>query len=122
MKEHLPLMRRAGMGAVWLGVEDISGTLVEKGQSGDHTQEAFDALRLSGILPVPMLMHYDEQPLYSRRGSHGLLNQLRLLRKAGAVWMQVLMLIPGPARNCTKKRMPPGWPFRASTACASSRG
>jgi hypothetical protein len=42
-----------------------------------------------------MMMHHDEQPLVSRGPKpYGLLNQVRLLRKAGAVSMQVLMLVP----------------------------
>ena len=42
-----------------------------------------------------MMMHHDEQPLVSRGPKpYGLLNQIRLLRNAGAVSMQVLMLVP----------------------------
>ncbi len=42
-----------------------------------------------------MMMHHDEQPLISRGPKpYGLLNQLKLLRKAGAISMQVLMLVP----------------------------
>jgi hypothetical protein len=44
---------------------------------------------------MPMMMHHDEQPLVSVGPEpYGLLNQVRLLRKAGAVSMQVLMLVP----------------------------
>jgi hypothetical protein len=44
---------------------------------------------------MPMMMHHDEQPLVSFGPKpYGLLNQVRLLRKAGAVSMQVLMLVP----------------------------
>jgi radical SAM superfamily enzyme YgiQ (UPF0313 family) len=96
MRDHLPLVRRAGLWALWLGVEDMSGALVEKGQNADQTAEAFHVLRRSGIFPVPMLMHHDSQPLYTWRGNRGLLNQLGMLRKAGALYMQVLMLTPMP--------------------------
>jgi radical SAM superfamily enzyme YgiQ (UPF0313 family) len=96
MKDDLPLMRRAGLWALWLGVEDMSGALVRKGQGADRTLEAFRLMRESGILPVPMMMHHDDQPLYSRADDSGLLNQVRLLREAGAVWMQVMMLTPSP--------------------------
>jgi len=97
LKEHLPLVRRAGCRALWLGVEDMTATLVKKGQSVDKTTEAFRALRGAGICPMPMMMHHDSQPLYSRGGSaYGLLNQIRLLRKAGAVSLQVLMMTPSP--------------------------
>ncbi len=96
MKEHLPLFRTAGLRALWLGVEDLTGALVQKGQNKNKTIEAFHLLRQSGIFPIPMLMHHDEQPLVSLRDHSGLLNQLKALRKAGAVYMQVLMLTPAP--------------------------
>jgi len=96
MKDHLPLVRKAGLWGLWLGVEDMTGALVRKGQDADKTIEAFGLLRESGIFPVPMMMHHDSQPLYTRKGQRGLLNQIRLLRKAGAVYMQVMMLTPSP--------------------------
>ena len=94
MKPHLPLLHKAGCRGLWLGVEDMTGTLVKKGQSVDKTSEAFRRLRAVGICPMPMMMHHDSQPLYTRRGHYGLLNQVRLLRKAGAVALQVLMITP----------------------------
>jgi hypothetical protein len=95
LRDHLPLMRKAGVRSLWLGVEDMTATLVKKGQSVDKTSEAFHALRENGIHPMPMMMHHDEQPLISRGPKpYGLLNQVRLLRKAGAVSMQILMLVP----------------------------
>jgi hypothetical protein len=39
-------------------------------------------------------MHHDSQPLYSRGTNYVLLNQIALLRKAGAVSLQVLMMTP----------------------------
>ncbi len=95
LRDHLPLVRAAGARAMWLGVEDLTATLVNKGQSVDKTSEAFGLLRANGIDPMPMMMHHDEQPLVSRGPKpYGLLNQVRLLRKAGAISMQVLMLVP----------------------------
>jgi radical SAM superfamily enzyme YgiQ (UPF0313 family) len=96
MKEHLPLIRRAGLWGLWLGVEDMSGALVRKGQDADKTAEALRLLRDSGIFPVPMMMHHDDQPLYTRKSRRGLLNQVRLLRKAGSLYMQVMTLTPSP--------------------------
>ncbi len=96
MKEHLPLVRTAGCRALWLGVEDMTATLVKKGQSVDKTTEAFRSLRNVGICPMPMMMHHDSQPLYSPHTSYGLLNQIKLLRQAGAVSLQVLMVTPSP--------------------------
>jgi radical SAM superfamily enzyme YgiQ (UPF0313 family) len=96
MQEHLPLIRDAGLFAVWMGVEDLTGTLVKKGQSESKTLEAFKLLRESGILPIPMMMHHDSQPLVTFKNNYGIVNQLRTLRKAGAIYTQVLMLTPAP--------------------------
>ncbi len=94
MKEHLPLIRKSGCRGLWIGVEDITGTLVKKGQSGGKTIEVFNLLREAGICPMPMMMHHDTQPFWTRNSDYGLLNQVRLLRKAGAVGLQVLMITP----------------------------
>jgi hypothetical protein len=95
LRKHLPLISGAGVRSLWLGVEDMTETLVKKGQSVDKTSEAFRMLRENGIQPMPMMMHHDEQPLISFGPKpYGLLNQVRLLRKAGAVSMQILMLVP----------------------------
>jgi len=94
LKEHLPTVRAAGVRALWLGVEDMTATFVNKGQSVNKTTEAFRLLQRHGICPMPMMMHHDTQPLYTRRGDYGLINQARLLRKAGAVSLQVLMMTP----------------------------
>jgi len=96
MQEHLPVIRRSGLRALWLGVEDITATLVKKGQNKDKTLDAFRLLRENGIFPVPMMMHHDSQPLISWKSNYGLLNQLKTLRKAGALYTQVLMLTPSP--------------------------
>jgi radical SAM superfamily enzyme YgiQ (UPF0313 family) len=94
LREHLPTVRAAGVRALWLGVEDMTATLVKKGQSVDNTIAAFALLRRHGICPMPMMMHHDQQPLLTRAGSYGLLNQVRLLRQAGAISLQVLMMTP----------------------------
>ena len=96
LKEHLPVIRQSGLRALWMGVEDITASLVKKGQSEDKTLESFRLLRDNGILPIPMMMHHDSQPLVSWKSNYGLLNQLRTLRKAGALFTQVLMLTPSP--------------------------
>jgi radical SAM superfamily enzyme YgiQ (UPF0313 family) len=96
MKEHLPKVRKAGCKALWLGVEDMTATLVNKGQTVDKTTEAFRLMREAGICPMPMMMHHDSQPLYSHGTNYGLINQVNLLRKAGAVSLQVLMMTPSP--------------------------
>ncbi len=95
MRDHLPTVRSAGVRALWLGVEDMTATLVKKGQSVATTLEALRLLQRHGICAMPMMMHHDSQPLISRGPQpYGLLNQVRLLRRAGAVDLQVLMLVP----------------------------
>lgn len=95
MRDHLSIVRKAGVRSLWLGVEDMTATLVNKGQNVGKTVEALRLLAMHGISPMPMMMHHDEQPLISSGPKpYGLINQIRLLRKAGAVSMQVLMLVP----------------------------
>jgi len=94
LKDHLRSIRSSGLRAVWMGVEDMTATFVKKGQSVDKTSEAFRALNAYGIHPMPMMMHHDGQPLYSPGKPYGLINQAQLLRNAGAVTFQVLMLSP----------------------------
>ena len=113
MKEHLPLIRNSGCRALWLGVEDLTATLVNKGQTGDKTTEAFRALRKAGICPMPMMMHHDAQPLYSRGSDYGLLNQIELLRRAGAVSMQILMLTPAAGSKLLEPTYTSGQVFKS---------
>jgi radical SAM superfamily enzyme YgiQ (UPF0313 family) len=95
LSEHLSMVRTAGIRALWLGIEDMTATLVKKGQSVDKTIQVLQLLQKHGICAMPMMMHHDGQPLISRGPKPlGLLNQIRLLRKAGAISMQVLMLVP----------------------------
>jgi radical SAM superfamily enzyme YgiQ (UPF0313 family) len=94
MKDHLQMVHDSGCRALWLGVEDMTATLVNKGQSVNKTTEAFNRLRDAGICPMPMMMHHDTQPLWSRGTNYGLLNQIKILRNAGAVSLQVLMMTP----------------------------
>lgn len=96
LREHLPVIRQSGLTGVWMGVEDLTGTLVKKGQNESKTLDSFRLLRENGIMPIPMMMHHDSQPLVTWGTNYGLLNQLRTLRKAGALYTQVLMLTPSP--------------------------
>ncbi len=94
MRDHLPRIRESGCRGLWLGVEDMTATLVKKGQSASKTIEAFHLLCDAGIAPHPMMMHHDSQPLYTRGSDYGIVNQVNHLRRAGAVSVQVLMLVP----------------------------
>lgn len=122
MREHLPLMYKAGVRALWVGVEDMSGALVRKGQGYDKTTEALSAMRDNGILPMPMMMHHDAQPLVNAHGSRtegapansGLLNQVKLLRRAGAASLQVLMLTPSAGSKSFEETFESGMVFRGA--------
>jgi len=113
MREHLWLVRRSGVRALWLGVEDMTGALVRKGQSPDKTVQAFQLLRRHNICPMPMMMHHDSQPLVSRDHARGLLNQVNLLRKAGAVSLQVLMLTPSAGSKGFDRMFESGLVYRS---------
>ena len=90
----LPEARGSGMQALWFGLEDLTGTLVAKGQSAAKTQTVFRALQENGILPMPMLIHSDGQPLLAREGLDGLLNQVRFVRRAGGGGLALFHLAP----------------------------
>ena len=77
----------------------------------NKTTEAFGLLRGAGICPMPMMMHHDSQPLYSRKGHYGLLNQVHLLRRAGAVSLQVLMITPSAGTKLYEKTFEGGQVF-----------
>ena len=93
-RDLLRLARGAGLRALWIGIEDVTATLIKKGQSVNRTAELFAVLNKRGILPMPMLMHHDGQPLYTRGSPYGLLNQVRFLQRCGAQSLQVTMLTP----------------------------
>ncbi len=113
MKDHLKTVRKAGLRALWLGVEDMTGTLIKKGQSVDNTLEAFRLLRERGISPMPMMMHHDSQPLVTRGSSYGLLNQIKMLRKAGAISLQVLMITPATGSRHYDEAFSTGLAFKS---------
>ncbi|MBN1511788.1 MAG: radical SAM protein [Phycisphaerae bacterium] len=95
-RDLLPLARAGGLRAIWFGIEDISATLVNKGQTADKTSELFALLPKLGIEPMAMMIHSDDQPLRSPRDDlRGLLNQARYLFNQGAVSYQCTYL--GPA-------------------------
>ncbi|MFH0983649.1 MAG: radical SAM protein [Planctomycetota bacterium] len=93
-RDLLPLARKSGVRALWMGIEDMTATLIKKGQSVNQTAELFALLNRMGICPMPMMMHHDGQPLYTRNGPYGLLNQVRFLRQHGAPSLQVTVLTP----------------------------
>ena len=93
-RDLLRYARMSGLRALWIGIEDLTATLIKKGQSLNRTAELFAELNRRGILPMPMMMHHDSQPLHTRGSPYGLLNQVSFLRKCGAQSLQVTVLTP----------------------------
>ncbi len=95
-RDILPLCRTAGLRAIWFGIEDITGSLVNKGQNDGHVKELFTLMQKLRIEPMAMMIHSDDQPLRSKKGDlAGLLNQARYMFDIGAVSYQCTYL--GPA-------------------------
>ena len=112
LRDHLKEMRTGGMRAMWLGVEDMTATLVKKGQSIDKTRAVFGALKKARIFPMPMMMHDDGQPLVSFRNARGLINQAQMLRRAGAMTFQVLYLTPAHGSKLFKETFESGLAYQ----------
>jgi hypothetical protein len=55
-RDLLPLARDAGVHALWFGIEDLTATLINKGQKPAQTIELFRLLREHKISPVAMMM------------------------------------------------------------------
>ncbi len=51
-------------------------------------------MRENGINPMLLMMHHDKQPLVTFKSNYGLINQMRALRKAGSMSVQITMLTP----------------------------
>lgn len=93
-RDLIPLARAAGIQAIWFGIEDMTAELVKKGQSAEKTRDVFRHLLQHGIAPMAMMMHFDGQPLWSWAGLSGLVNQIRFLRRSGAISVMITMLTP----------------------------
>jgi len=61
-----------------------------------------------------MMMHHDDQPFYTPGSPSGLLNQVRLLRKAGAVSLQVLMITPAAGSRLYEETFTSGRVLRSA--------
>ena len=95
-QDILPLCRKAGMRAIFFGIEDITAELVNKGQDKGKTADLLGVMRGLGIETMAMMIHSDDQPLRSAPGDlSGLLNQARYMFEQGAVSYQCTYL--GPA-------------------------
>ena len=54
-RDLLPLARDAGMHALWFGIEDLTATLINKGQKPTQTVELFRLLDEHKISPMAMI-------------------------------------------------------------------
>jgi radical SAM superfamily enzyme YgiQ (UPF0313 family) len=88
-RDLLPLGARAGLHAIWFGIEDLTAELINKGQKPEVTTELFRLMYRLQIAPMAMMMYHEGQPAYSPRGIYGLRNQVAFLRKAGAATVQI---------------------------------
>lgn len=87
-RDLLPVARAAGVHAIWFGIEDLTASLINKGQKPGVTVELFQLMRALKISPMAMLMFHSGQPFYTAGSLYGLYNQIAFLRQAGAVSVQ----------------------------------
>jgi hypothetical protein len=100
------------MQAMWFGIEDLTASLINKGQSAEKTTIVFQSLLDKGIMPMPMMMHSDKQPLLSRGDLRGLLNQIHFLRRAGAGGLSLTMITPAVGTKWFEKPYHDGIVFK----------
>src|SRR3954465_9214791 len=81
-RDLLPLARDAGVYALWFGIEDLTATLINKGQKPTQTLELFRLMRDQKISPMAMMMFHEGQPYHTRGALYGLHNQIKFLREA----------------------------------------
>ncbi len=111
--EMFETARQAGLRALWFGIEDLTATMVKKGQAVSKTEEVFREMVDRGLCPMPMMMHHDGQPLSTPGKLYGLKNQVRLLRKAGAISIQITALTPAVGTNFFEKEYEEGRVFES---------
>ena len=93
-RDLLPVAARAGLFAIWFGIEDLTAELVNKGQKPAVTTELFRILHENKISPMAMMMFHEGQPYRTRDSLYGLKNQISFLRRAGAVSIQCTVHTP----------------------------
>jgi len=116
-QDLLPLAREAGLRGLWFGIEDITASLIKKGQSPEKTRTLFRRLLKLGIAPMPMMVHHDGQPLWTWRGLYGLANQVNFLRRAGAVSLQVTLLTPSVGSKAYEETFANGESLKSVGGC-----
>jgi radical SAM superfamily enzyme YgiQ (UPF0313 family) len=93
-RDLLPVAERAGLYALWFGIEDLTAELVNKGQKPAVTAELFRILHQHKIAPMAMMMFHEGQPYRTKDSLYGLKNQVDFLRRAGAISIQCTVHSP----------------------------
>lgn len=116
-RDLLPLAHEAGLKTIYFGIEDLNAKLINKGQSLNKTEELFRELHANKIEAYAMMIHHDDQPLWSRQQDQlGVVNQAMRLFEMGAAGYHTTYIAPSPgARNV--ERM-----FEAGTVIGSVGG
>lgn len=100
-RDLLPLAREAGLQTLYLGIEDLSGTLIKKGQTDGRVDELFRELHQNQMEAYGMLIHHDDQPFWSKDPKRmGIANQASRLFELEAVGFHSTYITPSMgARN-----------------------
>lgn len=100
-RDLLGLARDAGLQTLYLGIEDLNGTLIKKGQTGGKVQDLFRELHRHEIEAYAMMIHHDDQPFWSTDPKQlGVVNQSFRLFNLGAVAYHSTYITPSMgARN-----------------------
>ena len=103
-RDLLPLAADAGLKTIYFGIEDLNAKLINKGQSVNKTEDLFKELLANKIEAYAMMIHHDDQPLWSRKPDQlGVMNQAMQLYKMGAAGYHTTYITPSPgARNVEK--------------------
>lgn len=103
-RDLLPLAADAGLKTIYFGIEDLNAKLINKGQSVNKTEDLFQELLANKIEAYAMMIHHDDQPLWSRKPDQlGVMNQAMQLYKMGAAGYHTTYITPSPgARNVEK--------------------
>jgi radical SAM superfamily enzyme YgiQ (UPF0313 family) len=96
LRDIFPIAKRggAGLSGLWMGVEDLSAQLVDKGQGYEITKNLFAEMWRNDISPMVMMMHSEDQPVHAPDGLSGFADQLKFLFRAGAVGAQCTVVNP----------------------------
>ena len=88
------MARDAGVHALWFGIEDLTATLINKGQKPTQTIELFGYWTRAQDLADGDDDVHEAQPYHTPGALYGLYNQIKFLHEAGAVSVQCTVHSP----------------------------